>query len=72
MIIVPAVFDEGVFKPIDPIDLPHGSKVELIVTRPHDDPVAVLKIRYPQSFGVLAREDGECLMKIIDEQFGRI
>ena len=72
MIIIPAVFENGVFKPNAPVDLPSGSKVELIISESQDDPVAIMRARYPNSFGGLPREDGEAMMKIIDEEFGRI
>lgn len=67
-----AVYENGVFRPTTPVDLPSGTKVDLILIEPHDDPVAILKARFPNSFGGLSREDGEEMMRIIDEECERI
>ena len=72
MITIPAVFENGVFRPDAPVDLPSGAKVDLMVAEPQDDAVAILKARFPNSFGGLPREDGEEMMRAIDEEFGRI
>ena len=72
MMTIPAVFENGVFKPNEPVDLPSGSKVHLIVPEPQDDPVAIMKARYPNSFGGLSDEDAEEMRKVIEEQCERV
>jgi predicted DNA-binding antitoxin AbrB/MazE fold protein len=72
MITIPAVFGNGVFRPNANVDLPSGAKVDLMMVEPQDDPVAILKARFPDSFGGLSREDGEKMMRTIDEEFERI
>jgi predicted DNA-binding antitoxin AbrB/MazE fold protein len=72
MITIPAVFENGVFKPNAPVDLPSGAKVDLIVSESQDDPVAIMKARYPQSFGCMPAEDADEMLHIIDEEFGRV
>jgi predicted DNA-binding antitoxin AbrB/MazE fold protein len=72
MITIPAVFEHGVFKPNAPVDLPSGAKVDLIVAGPQDDPVAIMKARFPNSFGGLSDEDAEAMRKAIEEECERI
>jgi len=72
MITIPAVYENGVFRPNAPVNLPSGAKVDLIMPEPQDDPVTILKARFPNSFGGLSREEGEEMMRAIDEEFGRI
>lgn len=72
MIMIPAIYQDGVFKPDTPVDLPSGSKVDLMVSGPQDDPVAILKARFPDSFGGFPREQGEEIIKAIDGEFERI
>jgi len=72
MITIPAVYENGVFKPNAPVDLPSGAKVDLIVSEPQDDAVAILKARFPNSFGGLSDEDAEEMRKAIEEECERI
>ena len=72
MITIPAVYENGVFGPNAPVNLPSGAKVELIMAEPQDDPVAILKARFPNSFGGLSDEDAEEMRKAIEEECERI
>lgn len=72
MLTIPAVFENGVFRPNTPVDLPSGARVDLMMAESQDDPVAILKARFPDSFGGFPREDGEEMMRAIDEEFERI
>jgi len=72
MLTIPAVFENGVFKPNAPVALPSGAKVDLIVPEPQDDPVTILKARFPNSFGGLSDEDAEEMRKAIEEECERI
>lgn len=72
MLTIPAVFENGIFRPNTPVDLPSGTQVNLIMAEPQDDPVAILKARFPNSFGGLSREDGEEMMKAIEEACERV
>lgn len=69
---IPATYENGVFKPQSPVDLPQGARVDLLVSEPQDDPVAVLKTRFPNSFGIMPREDADEMQRIIDEEFGKV
>jgi len=48
MRLIQAIYENGVFRPITPVDLPSGTHVDLILIEPEDDPVAILKARFPQ------------------------
>ena len=72
MLTIPAVFENGVFRPNTPVALPSGAKVDLIMPEPQDDPVAILKARFPNSFGGLSDKDAEEMRKAIEEECERI
>ena len=72
MLTITAVFENGVFRPNAPVDLPSGAKVDLIMPEPLDDPVAIMKARFPNSFGGLSNEDAEEMRKGIEEECERI
>lgn len=69
---IAAIYENGVFKPDRPVDLPSGSKVDLILPEGQDDPVAIMKARYPQSFGCMLPEDADEMLRIIDQEFGKV
>lgn len=69
---IPAIFEDGVFKPQVSVELSSGARVELIVSEPSDDPVTTLRARFPKSFGGMSRAEGQAMMKDIDEEFERI
>lgn len=71
-----AVYENGVFRPKEPVSLASGSEVELVVSESAvgkpDDPVAILRARYPDSFGIMPAEDADEMQQIIDEEFGQV
>lgn len=67
-----ATYENGVLRPAESLDIPSGTRVELLLREADDDPVAVLRARYPDSFGGRSREEGEAMMKAIDGEFERI
>lgn len=67
-----ATYEDGVFRPAEHLDLASGTQVELFLKEPADDPAALLRARYPDSFGGRSRDEGEAMMKIIDDEFERI
>lgn len=69
---VPTVFENGVFRPIQRVDFPEGSNVDILVPEPGVDPLAKLKAKYPDTFGWLTPLEAQEMMEAIDEQFGRI
>lgn len=69
---IPAIFENGVFRPKAPVSIPPGAHVELLVAEPGDDPVSVLKKRFPNSFGGLAAADAQEMMKAIEEECERV
>jgi predicted DNA-binding antitoxin AbrB/MazE fold protein len=69
---IPVIYENGVFRPKTPVDLPSGAQVELIMPDSEDDAVAILKRRHPNSFGIMPAEDADELQRIINEEFGRV
>lgn len=67
-----ATYENGVLTLEERLDLPSGAKVELLLREPDDELVESLRARFPKSYGWLSREEGEAMMKAIDEEFGRI
>jgi predicted DNA-binding antitoxin AbrB/MazE fold protein len=67
-----ATYEDGALRPTERLDLPAGAQVELFLREPQDDPIAVLKMRFPHSFGGLPNRDAEEMMQAIDEEFGRV
>lgn len=65
---IKAMYVDGVFKPEGPVSLPSGSWVEVVVPE-GDDPVAILKARYPDSFGGVSDEEAAEMTRDIDEAF---
>jgi predicted DNA-binding antitoxin AbrB/MazE fold protein len=64
---IPAIFENGAFKPKTPVDLPPSAQVDLILPDSQDDPVAILKARFPNSFGCMSAEDADELQRIIGD-----
>lgn len=67
-----ATYENGMLKPSELLELPSGARVELLLCEPQDDPVAILRMRYPDSFGGMSPEVGEELKQIIEEEFGHV
>jgi predicted DNA-binding antitoxin AbrB/MazE fold protein len=67
-----AVYEGGVFKPQDDLTLPAGTMVHLILAEQTDDPVEIMKQRYPISFGCMADEDAEEMTSLIEDAFERV
>lgn len=68
---IPAVYENGVFRPKAPVELSPGTDVQLIVQE-DIDPVAIMKARFPESFGILDPEAADEMQKIVDEEFGKV
>ena len=69
---ISAIYDHGVFKPVLPVDLPDGTHVEVVLPADGEDPVAILQLRFPGSFGTMSKEDADELQRIVDEEFGQV
>ena len=69
---ISAIYDNGVFKPMRPVDLPQGTHVEVVLPANGGDPVAILQLRFPGSFGTMSEEDADELQRIVDEEFGQV
>ena len=72
MKVIHATYENGSLILTEQLPLPAGTQVELLLREPQDDPVDVLRARYPDSFGGFSRAEGEQLMQAIDEEFERI
>lgn len=69
---IPAIFENGVFRPELPVHLPAGLHVEVIVPeKPHATREALRK-RFPNSYGVLSAREAHEIQHAIDEEFGRV
>jgi predicted DNA-binding antitoxin AbrB/MazE fold protein len=69
---IPAVFENGVFKPEAPVSLVPGARVEIVLP---DEGMATseeLRLRFPNACAALSAQDADEIMRIIDEEFGRI
>lgn len=69
---IPAVFENGVFRPQTPVNYQPGTRLDLIVPDPDDDAVAILKARFPNSFGGLPDKDAQEMIKAIEEECERV
>ncbi len=63
-----AVYQDGVFKPSEPVQLAAGTAVEVLLPETLEDKMARLEARFPNSFGVLAAEDAIDIERAIDKQ----
>jgi len=69
---IPAIFENGVFRPEQPVHLPAGSHVEVLLPEePHATREALRK-RFPDSYGVLSARDAEEIQRAIDEEFRKV
>jgi predicted DNA-binding antitoxin AbrB/MazE fold protein len=69
---IPAIFENGVFKPQAPVALENGTRVEIML--PSDAPSndAEMRKRFPNSWGVLSDDEADRISKAIDETCGQI
>lgn len=69
---IPAIYENGIFRPQGAVALPSGALVDVILPDVPADPVAHLRARFPNSFGGLPEKDASEMMAAIEEEFGRI
>ena len=58
-----------VFRPEGPVDLPAGTRVEVIVPEEELSAVEVIRKRYPNII-YMPDEDAQEMLEIIEEEFG--
>jgi predicted DNA-binding antitoxin AbrB/MazE fold protein len=68
---IPAIFQDGVFRPKERVELSPGAEVEVILPDERD-PVEIMAERFPLSFGAITDEDAEGMKRAIEEEFERI
>jgi len=71
--IIPAIYEDGVFRPTVSVNLPSGSHHRLVVEA--DQPTEALDdvdARFPGLFAPFPREDADQMLAIIEEAFGRV
>jgi predicted DNA-binding antitoxin AbrB/MazE fold protein len=70
---ISAIYENGVFRPEEPLELTTGSRVDVVIRQPNQEPWEKLRLRlkakFPNSFGTVSREDGEEMMRVINERF---
>ena len=69
---ITAIYEDGVFKPTSPVSLKSGTEVDIVVPEGEEDAVAILKARFPGSFGGLPDKDAAEMMEAIEEEFERV
>jgi len=72
MTTIRAVFKGGVFCPKEPVHLEEGAEAEVVLPDDPYDPVEHFRRRFPNSVGILPKEDADELERIINEEFSRI
>lgn len=60
-----AVYENGTFKPVEPLSLANGTSVEISLPESTDELSKDLRARFPNSFGVMPAEDADEIMRII-------
>lgn len=68
---IEATYENGVFRPTESVSMPAGTKVRVLVES-DEELIARMKARYPNSFGIITPEEGDEMMRIIDEEFGKV
>lgn len=67
-----AVFENGVFRPREPVELPPGSQVKITLQEEPETKPERLRDRFPDSIGTLSETDALELQRIIDDEFRRV
>jgi predicted DNA-binding antitoxin AbrB/MazE fold protein len=67
-----AIFENGVFKPEEPVNLRPGTKVEVTLPDEQLSPSEQLHRRYPLILDDLSDEEAAELTQIIEEEFGQV
>lgn len=71
--IIPAIYEDGVFRPTVSVDLPSGSRHRLVVEAEQQaGAVDDVDARFPGLFAPFPREDAHQMLAIIEEAFGRV
>lgn len=68
---VEATYEDGVFKPRTPIELPAGIEVRVIIPDTRH-PREIMAERFPGTWGALSDEDAAIMKRVIEEDCERI
>jgi predicted DNA-binding antitoxin AbrB/MazE fold protein len=68
---IEATYENGVFKPRTPIDLPSGTEVRIVLPDTRDA-MQIMNERMPNSFGTMSDEDAAEMIRLIEEEFEQI
>ncbi len=69
---IQATFENGVFRPKEPVNLPQGQEVEISVPDEEETVTSQAREGRPQSFGCMPKKDAEEMERAIEEEFERI
>lgn len=72
MKVIEAIFEKGVFRPVSPVVLAEGLRVEVLVPAPPVEPVTPPGDSGRRSFGTLPHEDAEEIARIVAEEFEQV
>lgn len=65
---IQATYQDGVFKPSEPVPLPAGTNVRVLLPESREEKLARLREMYPNSFGVMNQEDADAMEQAIEKQ----
>lgn len=68
--LIPLVYEDGVFRPEVPVNLPNGSQYQLVVDDSPEARLTQLQARFPKAFGGFPKKDADEILAIIEGEFG--
>lgn len=67
---IPAVYENGIFRPQEPVELPAGAHVQVML--PDSDPLADIRARFNRVIGAIPLQDIDRMEADIEEAFGKV
>ena len=69
---IPAIYENGVFRPVEPVELPQVTHAGVLLPTESIDAGEALIRRFPGTLGTLSEEDADELQRIVEEEFGQM
>ena len=69
---IPAIYENGIFRPEEPVALEDGTRVEILVPQTVSLTREEMKERFPKSWGVLTADEADRIAQAIEEACGQI
>lgn len=69
-----ATYENGVFRPLEPVTLSEGAEVRVVFPDEVSEESIEqrLRLRYPNALGVLADDDANEMIQAIEEEFEKV